>query len=131
MTQSPKESIQKTTEQRRAKAAWEAVERVRADKKEYAEDYGGTVKKLPMMIITNGLGQALAFLKAKGKGKDNQYEAVFGHVSVWVVTELKWEGDLLSEVVNRDSHDYRRATTEALAFVGWLKRFAEAYLVKE
>jgi CRISPR-associated protein Cmr5 len=120
-------NIQKMTEQRRAQAAWEAVEAVRGGKKDYAEEYGSTVKKLPMMILTNGLGQALAFLKAKAKGKeDDEHEAVFRHLSGWVGKELKLEGDLLSAVVSGDSNAYRRATAESLAFLTWLKKFVEA-----
>lgn len=122
---SQQQSMQKTTEQRRAKSAWEAIEDVR--EKSYADDYGSTVKKLPAMVLTNGLGQTLAFLKAKGKGKDdNEHEAVFKHLSDWVTEEMGWSKDLLAEVCERSSHDYRRATTETLAYIVWLKRFAEA-----
>jgi CRISPR-associated protein Cmr5 len=35
---------------------------------------------------------------------------------------------LLNWVVEKDSVAYRRATAEALAFLNWLKRFAEAEL---
>jgi len=40
-------------------------------------------------------------------------------------------GDLLQWVLENDSVAYRRATTEALAFLTWLKRFAEAELPTE
>lgn len=125
-TKEQERSLQKTVEQRRAKAAWEAVEDVVRNHRRYANDYGSTIKRVPMMILTNGLGQALAFLKAKGKGGDNEHEAVFKHISEWVTADMKWENDLLMEIRERSSHDYRRATTEALAYINWLKRFAEA-----
>ena len=61
-----------TLEQRRAKHAWEAVQRVvqamqngtEGDKAK-ARDFGGQAKRLPMRIMAAGLGQALTFLLAK------------------------------------------------------------------
>lgn len=117
-------SLQQTKEQERAEKAWNCV--VSIKDKTYADEYGSVVKKVPMLILTNGLGQTLAFLKAKGKNKDDEHEAVFSHLSEWVTKEMGWSKDLLTEIRERNSHDYRRATTEAIAFIGWLKRFAEA-----
>ena len=71
-----------TLEQRRAKHAWEAVQRVvqamqngtEGDKAK-ARDFGGQAKRLPMRIMAAGLGQALTFLLAK-KYAPNLLEAI-------------------------------------------------------
>jgi CRISPR-associated protein Cmr5 len=55
-------------------------------------------------------------------------------VSNWVRQEVKpsSSADLLQWVANdAETSEYRRATVEALAFLVWLKRFAEAELGEE
>lgn len=92
--------------------------------------YGSLARKVPALILSAGLGQTLAFLRAKGKSEGwNQHQVLYNHLSSWVVAQLPdTAGDLL-EVVRQNSSDvYRQATAEALAFLGWLKRFAEAEL---
>ena len=48
----------------RAKKAWELVNRIPSDK---ADAYAPLVKSAPVMILTNGLGQTLAFFISKKK----------------------------------------------------------------
>lgn len=121
-------SLQQTKEQQRAKAAWEAVSEIKSKSKETKEGYSTQAKNFPMMTMTNGLGQSLAFLRAKGKAEHNK--AFYQHVSAWVTKEIFNVSDekLLERLLDSDSNFYRRATTEALAFAVWLKRFAEAEL---
>jgi CRISPR-associated protein Cmr5 len=105
--------------------------------REWQQSYASHVKKFPMLVLTNGLGQTLAFLRAKGKNDRAAEEEVLYHqISNWVTAQI-WggEGDagLLPKLIAPDSGSdvYRRATVEALAFVNWLKRFAEAALEAE
>lgn len=100
--------------------------------KEWKGKYGSVVRKLPSYIMTNGLGQTLAFLKAKGKGEPgNEHEILYQHLASWLKRRLDINGDLLDWVVNTaTSQQYRMATMEALALLQWLKRFAEAELPK-
>lgn len=115
-------SQQQTLQQKRASHAWHAVEEV--DKKSYKKDYGSLVRGLPAMIQTDGLAHTLAFLKAKGK---DHHVSAYGTISRWVLGELgKGQGDLLEHLLNCSTIDYRRATSEALAYLQWLKRFVEA-----
>jgi len=116
-----------TLEQERAGRAWECVREVK-DKEDYADKYGSLARKAPSLVQTNGLGQTLAFLLSKAKGKDNEHQALYDHLSGWVTGQMRWGKPLLEEVVSRDSADYRRATAEAMAFLIWLRRFAEAEL---
>ena len=81
--------------------------------------------------MTNGLGQTLAFMLAKGgANRDKPPALLYRHVSEWVTTQFAdWHGaDLLLKLTESSSEVYRRATTETLAYLVWLKRFAEAML---
>jgi CRISPR-associated protein Cmr5 len=123
-------SALRTLEQERAKHAWDCVQEVKD--KPFAGDYRTIAVKVPSLIVTNGLGQTLAFLKAKGKGEPgNEHEVLYRHLTDWVGRKVHADGDLLSWLVNTaTSQQYRLATMEALALLQWLKRFAEAELPK-
>jgi CRISPR-associated protein Cmr5 len=127
-------SAQHTKEQERAAVAWSCVEEVKP--KSWQGKYGAWVKKFPALVLTNGLGHALAFLRSKNK---EHHSALYGHVSSWTTKEIfgvaSGDDKLLERLMGAhpyearaDSDMYRRATTEALAFTVWLKRFAEAEL---
>ncbi len=109
------------------------------------KEYRSLARGLNAMIQINGLGQTLGFLKAKGKiklddgtQKRNAHFYLLGHLTHWmhdhfdqtIVDTTNNENDgLLRWVTNTaNSSDYRRATTECLAFGVWLRRFAEAEL---
>jgi len=130
-------SLQRTLEQERAQQAWACVQEVTNKPQEFKKKYGSLARKVPMLVLTNGLGQTLAFLKAKGKNDPaDEHTVLFRHLSSWVLSQVTSSttasnGDLLQWVLQNDSAAYRRATTEALAFLAWLKRFAEAELPTE
>jgi CRISPR-associated protein Cmr5 len=116
-------SIQQTREQKRAAQAWQDVQNVPQN---LGEQYGTQARKLAALIQINGLGQTLAFLKAKAS--DNAaMDRLYGHVSNWVTSQMGEGGDLLQAVTRWSSGKYRRATVEALAYAIWLRRFAEAH----
>jgi len=118
------QTVQQTTEQRRAAQAWKDIQGV--DKTSYKKDYGSLVRGFAAMIQQDGLGSALAFLQAKGK---EHHLMLDKHLSAWVLKEMgesSPNGKLLQWLLTQDSTTYRRAATETLAYLGWLKRFAEA-----
>ncbi len=79
------------------------------------------------MILSDGLAQTLAFLLAKGKADSTKpHTAAYEHLSVWVCQRINADQDLLQWVLNESSADYRRAASEALAYLHWLRRFVEA-----
>ena len=97
---------------------------------EAAKKYGTQVRKLPTRIIASGLGQALAFLVAKGECPD-----LLCALADWVLLKRKDADNkapsppadaLLRAVVDGSCDDLRRHTGEALAYLQWLVRFAEA-----
>ena len=128
----------KTIEQERAADAWARVNEI--DSTSFTKEYGSQARGLPAMIQTNGLGQTLAFLKAKGKNEDDKaYQRLYDHLSAWGFEHLTGNkdkkqlpssqdktDDLLEWLIHHDSAVYRRATAEALAYALWLRRFAEA-----
>jgi len=125
-------SQRRSLEQKRAERAWADVGQVKAKvNQDVAKKYGKLARSAPADIQANGLGQTLAFWRAKSKGgNENEHHLLFSHVSDWVKEQLKINtanGDLLTWIVGQaDTDGYRRATTEAIAFLTWLKRFAEA-----
>ena len=126
------DSQQRTLEQRRAASAWANVEDVHTHGTSYKKEYGQLARSAPADIQTNGLGQTLAFWRAKAN-REPHHRALFEHVSSWTKQRIGYDGglNLLEWVVTEAStNDYRRATAEALAFLIWIKRFAEAELAE-
>ncbi|MEZ4618470.1 MAG: type III-B CRISPR module-associated protein Cmr5 [Caldilineaceae bacterium] len=117
---------QQSTEQKRAARAWQNIESVGESEQ---KKYGTLARKLPAMIQTNGLGQTLAFLRAKGgRDQSNGHNLICNHVSTWVREQVnaQGDGDLLTWIIQESSDAYRRATTESIVFAVWLRRFVEA-----
>lgn len=102
---------------------------------EKAKEYRQYVKRIPMLIKTNGLGATLAFINSKSK-KDEAYQLIYSQLTIWLKDEPKnllgYNGneDLCKYIVSIDSSQYRAATIEILALLNWLRRFAEG-LIKE
>jgi len=109
-----------TLEQKRAQHAWNAVQEMKENEK--SKEEGRETKKMPVRIITAGLGQSLAFLEAKKNG-----EILRRKLSDWINQRIPAkESDLLNRIKDGDSDFLRRATDEAMAYLQWLVRFAEA-----
>lgn len=117
-------STRQTQEQERAKQAWQDV-RDDVKGKDFAGEYKALAVSAPADIQTNGLGQTLAFWLSKGK---QEHKTLYRHVSNWVMRKMGASSRLLEWITEVDSTAYRQATVEALAFLGWLRRFAQAEL---
>ncbi|MCS7087536.1 MAG: type III-B CRISPR module-associated protein Cmr5 [Thermoflexales bacterium] len=122
-------SAQRTLEQERAKHAWSHVRGVPTS---LQKEFKSITNSLPADIQANGLGQTLAFLKAKSKGeKGEAHKRVLEAVNDWARQRLRFDHsqDLLTWITQTaNSEDYRHATAEVIAYAIWLKRFAEAEL---
>lgn len=130
-------SRQRTLEQERADKAWQQIQAVKNFSGKVPQEYSSLAKKAPADIQANGLGQTLAFWRAKGfnGGKDSGNTAdyqLLQHVTEWLNSDksLNLGKTNLVEWVSREATvvEYRQATAEAIAFLVWLKRFAEAEL---
>lgn len=117
-------SKQRSLEQERAAHAYMAVIEARGKKD---KELKSLARNAPASIQSNGLGQTLAFWKAK---KEEHHLALYGALSRWLKAQHVFEdSDLLVWIVTKaTSLQYRQATAEALAYLNWYKRFAEAEL---
>lgn len=104
-----------TRSQRIAAKAYECVSQVKAAEK---DKYHAFAKKLPVLIHTCGLAQAVAFGASKDDCKKNIEDLgiVLGRPQ------------LANESVSAQCMLYIHLTREAMLAAGWLKRYAEALL---
>ncbi len=85
--------------------------------------YGAMAHKLPILIRTAGLVQALAFVEARGK-----------EIQKRLLTDLKATIEpndprtLLIHAQNADLSEYMRLTQQIMAALLWYKRFAQSIL---
>ncbi len=130
-------SQQQTLSQERAAGAWECVSEIKKDdrKPEFKSRYSALIRKCPSLILTVGLGQTLAFLKAKSSGKETAStmaaSRAYEHLQQWLAKRMGFGEDVIDWITKTDSSNYRRAGAEALAFLTWLKPFAESVLPKD
>jgi CRISPR-associated protein Cmr5 len=134
-----KETINKL-EKGRAEFAYECVDKAiknfKNDLKKQKE-YKSYIRKIPPMILSNGLGQTLAFVKAKSKN-ENAYKLIYQQLTDYLKSEHtgrirmpQQENELVKWVISCDSLTYRYITQEILALLNWLKRFAEGLIEEE
>jgi CRISPR-associated protein Cmr5 len=113
-----------------AQLAYECVKEVKG--KDFASRYLSYAKKLPSMIIYNGLLTTVAFAKAKAK-KEDAWEKLLEHLKEF----LRREGinqdnkDLIEFLSEREIQEYRFITKRVLDFSLWLKRIAEGEIEDE
>lgn len=125
-----------TLEQRRAQFALSKINQRKTD--DNYGNYRNYVKALPATILMNGLGQSAATLLAQAKGKATEaHHMLYDDLSMWLCgsdpdVPYRSKGDLMKAIV--DDHGpssenlYLLAQAEAIAYVGWLKKFAVAFL---
>ena len=152
MTQQQNKAIpqRQTIEQERGREAWNNVREIKKLSSKEQQGYRSLARGLNAMIQINGLGQTLGFFYAKSrndKGKPDPEKAhyqLLDHLTNWMRDKKHFSAvnadkmgsqydGLLSWVLDKDtsSSDYRRATTECLAYGRWLGRFAEAELAED
>ncbi len=121
----------------------------------YEDDkYKSYVKKLPSMILSNGLGQTIAFIvskKQKLKKKDNNdiipgekanpknaFDLIYKQITDYlrsdstIRTQIPPNScELIEWIINLPSKEYMYVTEEILAFLNWLKKFGEGMIETE
>lgn len=108
----------------------EALKRVQsmAGKGDSAKIYGGLCHTFPILLLTNGLCQTLAFIEDKAAGKPpraDAYRALHSHIAATLdVTEQR----LLPEVKDANLAEYLRSTRTLLDAWVYYKRFAVSIL---
>ena len=105
-----------TRNQRYAETIYDQVQRVSADQR---ADYQGMAQKLPILIHTAGLAQAVAFVESRGGA---------GHQLLNDLADVVGTGTratLLRRSRTDDLHKYMRLTQEVLTALLWYKRFGQ------
>jgi len=114
---------QLTLEQQRARHAWECCE-------SYTESHGKFAKGLPALIINSGLMQVLAFCHEKGR----HCEDVAKHLRDWLQQRFPRQingadfESFMQSLMKAEPADYQAITTEAMAWLKWLRQLAPARL---
>ena len=112
-----------TLAQQRAKHAWEEVQKAKR-RPEFEKRFADPAKRMPARIRASGLGQTVAFMRAKEGGE------VLNALTDWChrkgVVEQSSEDALLIDFKDGNAADLRYLTAEALAYLEWLVRFADA-----
>ena len=105
------------------------------------KEYKSYVKKIPLLIKTNGLGATFAFVKSKSdadiKKSGYAYHLIYQQTADWLKNDekkliiLNNADDLIGKIIDLDSPEYRAVTNEVLAFFTWLRRFADGMIEGE
>jgi CRISPR-associated protein Cmr5 len=115
-----------TLQQNLAKQAYSHVSAVKSehkDNKTFQQKYGTMALKLPILIRTAGLAQALAFVQARGSEAQN---LLLEHLAVAAGIQ---GGDELARQSREEELDaYIYLTNLVLAALVWYKRFSESVL---
>jgi CRISPR-associated protein Cmr5 len=114
-----------TRDQKYATKVYEQVSNLQYDEVQKRK-YGSMAHKLPVLIRTAGLAQALAFVHARGNDEQQQ---LLGHLAETLNQENVEK--LLRKVREADVSEYIHLTNEAMAALLWYKRFAQSVLKVE
>ena len=87
--------------------------------------YGAMALKLPVLVKTAGLVQALAFVEMKSESEDANNE-LLEHLAKAVGATNK--ADLLERSRTNDLQEYVQLTRQSLVALDWFKRFAQSIL---
>jgi len=129
----------KGIEQGRAEFAYDCAEKGSNLSNTAKKEYKSYSKKLPMLIKTNGLGAAMAFAYLKGTkdgvlDKTKAWGLLYSQIEDWLKKDSKHllsfddNKKLTYKLTQLDSSTYRAVTIELLAFLSWLKRFADGLI---
>ena len=126
----------KTLEQERSNCAFECISKIKG--KNFEKDASSLIAKLGTLILTNGLGNTLAFLFSKAK---NHHLETIVIISNWLYKLERQNKQVNSDnvkekidqimrdfVLDVDVEKYMYYTDETLRLINWLRRFSDAML---
>jgi CRISPR-associated protein Cmr5 len=128
----------RTVGQRRAANALERVRKLSGRSDDFQQLYSAYVDRLGPAILMNGLGQALAMMRANAGSKPSNAREVAHHelylsVQQWLCRDdgvYPESSDLLQSVTENGESDYLHAQAEALAWLEWHKKLCHASFPK-
>lgn len=116
-----KETIITKLESGRAEFALACAQKACSKNKQIQKEYRSYARRIPQMILSNGLGQTLAFVFSKKK-EGNAYDLVYKQMSDYMSSphvsgiQKPNDKDLTEWVVSLNTHKYRYVEEEILAF---------------
>jgi len=102
------------------------VKEVQEKNRKIQKQYGSLCHRFPIMVLRNGLAQAVGFLAAKSKNS-TAHGLLLSHLAAHLSSNAN-AASYQTDVNKADIAKYRRMTREALAAAVWYKRFAESLL---
>ena len=113
--------MRQTLEQRRAQNAWNCAERCN-------KEYVNLAKGLPALIMNSGLMQVMAFLHQKGDTHEEVSKQMRGWLQKRFPNVIGNNGfeSFMESLLNAQPRDYQAITTEAFAWLKWLRQMAAA-----
>ena len=124
-----------------------SLKKIRSCQSVDLEDLLRHIRQTPVRILTNGLGQALAFLLADTASGDNENNSpkkasteLYEWLTEWLCGKSSPEQparvypsnkDLMKQLMEGKRKEYILAQEEMLRLFVWLKKFAEAGLLGE
>jgi CRISPR-associated protein Cmr5 len=111
-----------TTEQKRAQHAWQKAQEGVA---QHGKDYVNDAKGLPALIMNSGLMQVMAFLHEKG----GRHETLGQHLRDWLHEKSGTPAvfsEFMQALTNMEPRPFQALTTEAFAWLKWLRQIAPA-----
>ena len=137
----------RTKEQKRTEFALEKISIFyKKISQEVPKDDANFLVGMPVIILTNGLGQSLAFLLSKKpnekeKSDKDKHMRTFRIIKEWLthkdegIETLKGqktdEKSFLEQMSRLDQGVYLKAQEETLKLLSWLKRYARAFQEQE
>lgn len=109
---------------KRAKFAYDELQKISNGKSKFRS----LARSFPTMVQVNGLTAAVAFLFSKKSEKNEQgrmYDIIYQWLQKPECIYKFEESDLMCAVTKMNSEELRLATTEVMALLVWVKRFAE------
>jgi CRISPR-associated protein Cmr5 len=111
-----------TLEQKRAQFAWD---KAREGIARHGKDYINDAKGLPALIMNSGLMQVMAFLHEKS----GRHETLAQHLRDWLHKQCETPADFdgfMDALLKKEPRPFQNVTTEALAWLKWLRQIAPA-----
>lgn len=121
-------------DRRRAKNALDRTGELAGRRDQFKRNYRAYVDRIGPAIVMNGLGQALATELAAAGGspssdRERAHHELYRSLEAWLCGAggvYESERDLMDAIVNNDEARYVDAQAEALAWIGWHKKFCRA-----
>lgn len=115
-----------TRQQQMALSAYDRVTVVKAQSADYQQKYGTMAHKLPLLIHTAGLAQALAFVESRNEEPHTQ---LLQHLAETIDHAGIHHGrELATRSRAAELDEYMLLTRRVLAALVWYKRFVESIL---